>query len=88
MPRMVVAHSVVEVERWLRGKDERAAAFSQFGSDVRDYVAVDGSNQVAVTVEVHDLDGAQAMMASMPPEVAAQAESHGVIPPIAAYIER
>lgn len=88
MPRMVVTHSVVEVERWLRGKDERAAAFSQFGSDVRDYVAVDGSNQVAVTAEVHDLEGAQAMLASMPPEVAAQAESHGVIPPIAAYIER
>ena len=88
MPRMVISHSVVEVERWLRGKDERAAAFSQFGSDVRDYVAVDGSNQVAVTAEVHDLEGAQAMMASMPPEVAAQAESHGVIPPIFAYIER
>lgn len=88
MPRMVLTHSVVEVERWLRGKDERAAAFAQFGSDVRDCVAVDGSNQVAVTAEVHDLEGAQAMMASMPPEVAAQAESHGVVPPILAYIER
>jgi hypothetical protein len=88
MPRIVITHSVVDVERWLRGKGERAAAFASFGSDVRDYVAMDGSNEVAVTADVSDLDGAQAMMASPSPEVAAQAESHGVIPPFVAYIER
>ena len=88
MPRIVITHSVVDVERWLAGHGERAAAFGSFGSDVRDFVAMDGSNQVAVTAVVDDLGGAQAMMASPPPDVAAQAESHGVIPPLVAYIER
>jgi hypothetical protein len=88
MPRIVIAHSVVEVERWLRGKQERAAVFAPFGSDVRDLVAMDGSNQVAVSADVDDLEGVQTMLTSMPPEVAAQAESHGVIPPFVVYIER
>jgi hypothetical protein len=88
MPRMVLTHQVVEIERWLKGKEERAAAIGAAGSDVRDHVAVDGSNQVAVTAEVVDLEALQAMLASPPPEVAAQMESHGVLPPIVAYIEK
>ena len=88
MPRMVLTHAVVDIERWLQGKEERAAAFEGFGSDVRDHVAVDGSNQVAVTATVDDLEGVQALLASPPPEIAAQMESHGVLPPITAYIER
>lgn len=88
MPRLVLTHGVVEIERWLKGKEERAAAIGTAGSDVRDHVAVDGSNQVAVTAEVDDLDALQAMLASPPPEIAAQMERHGVVPPIVAYIER
>ncbi len=88
MPRMVLTHQVVDIERWLKGKEERATAIVGFGSDVRDHVAVDGSNQVAVTVNVDDLEGLQAMLASPPPEVAAQMESHGVLPPVVAYVER
>ncbi len=88
MPRIVLAHSVVDVERWLKGKDERVAAFASFGSNVTDYVAMDGSNQVAISADVSDLESAQAMLATPPPEAAAQAESHGVLPPISAYIER
>jgi hypothetical protein len=26
MPRIVITHDVVDIERWLKGKDERAAA--------------------------------------------------------------
>ena len=88
MPRMVLTHQVVDIERWLKGKEERAAAIVGFGSDVRDHVAMDGSNQVAVSAMVEDIDGLQAMLASPPPEVAAQMESHGVLPPIVAYIEK
>jgi hypothetical protein len=33
------------------------------------------------------MDAAQALMASPPPEIAAQMEAHGVIPPFTAYIE-
>ena len=88
MPRIVITHGVVEIERWLKGKEERAVAIGTAGSDVRDHVAVDGSNQVAVTAEVDDLEALEAMLASPPPEIAAQMESHGVVPPITAYVEK
>ena len=84
MPRIVITHAVVDIERWLKGKAGRAAAI---GTNVTDYVAEDGSNNIAVTADIDDLAAAQAMMASPPPEVAAQMEEHGVIPPLTVYIE-
>jgi len=86
--RMVLTHGVVDVARWLEGKAERAAAIeSGSGSNVTDYVAADGSNNIAVTADVADVDAIKAMLASPPPEVLARMEAHGVVPPIAAYIE-
>jgi hypothetical protein len=88
MPRMVLTHAVVDVERWLKGKAERAAAIeSGSGSNVTDYVAQDGSNNIAVTADVGDVDAIQAMLASPSPEVLAKMEAHGVVPPFTAYIE-
>ena len=88
MPKLVITHAVVDVERWLKGKEERVAAFSSYAVDVTDHVAMDGSNNVAITADITDLAAAQAMMASPSPETAAQAESHGVIQPFTVYIER
>ena len=88
MARMVLTHGVVDVASWLEGKAERAAAIeSGSGSNVTDYVAADGSNNIAVTADVADVDAIKAMLASPPPEVLARMEAHGVVPPIAAYIE-
>jgi hypothetical protein len=85
---MVITHAVVDVERWLKGKADRTAAIeSGSGSNVTDYVAQDGSNNIAVTVDVGDVDAIQAMLSSPPPEVLAKMQEHGVVPPIAAYIE-
>lgn len=87
MPRVVITHAVVDIERWLKGKAGRAAAIeSGSGTNVTDYVAHDGSNNIAVTADVQDLDALQAMLASPPPEVVATMEEHGVIPPITAYV--
>lgn len=88
MPKLVLSHAVVDVERWLKGKAERAAAFAPFAHNVTDHVAADGSNNVAITADIHDMAGAQAMMASPSPEAAALAESHGVIQPVSAFIEK
>ena len=88
MPKMVITHKVVDVERWLKGKAERSAASETFGTNSTDYVALDGTNEVAITVDIHDIAAAQALMASPPPEVAAQAERHGVLPPLTVYIEK
>jgi hypothetical protein len=88
MARIVITHAVVDIDRWLEGKAERAATISAYATQVTDYVAMDGSNTIAITADVHDLAGAQAMMASPSPEETAAMERHGVLPPITAYIER
>ena len=85
---MVLTHAVVDVERWLAGKAARAEAIeSGSGSNVTDYVAADGSNSIAVTADVGDVDAMKSMLTSPAPEVLARMEEHGVVPPITAYIE-
>jgi hypothetical protein len=88
MPRIVVTHAVVDIDRWLSGKAGRAEAIeSASGTNVTDYVAQDGSNNIAITADVQDIDALRTMLASPPPEVAAKMEEHGVIPPLTTYIE-
>ena len=85
---MVLTHAVVDIERWLEGKAERATALeSGSGSNVQDYVAADGSTNIAVTADIADVGAIKAMLASPPPEVLEKMEAHGVVPPITAYIE-
>jgi hypothetical protein len=88
MPRMVITHEVVDIERWLAGKAERAAALGSVGTDVTDHVALDGSKRIAVSATIHDVDAVRALLDAPPPEVAAQMEAHGVLPPLTAYIEK
>lgn len=88
MSRVVITHAVADIDRWLQGKSERAAAIeSGTGSNVTDYVASDGSNNIAITADVGDADVLKGMLASPPPEMLARMEAHGVVPPITAYIE-
>jgi hypothetical protein len=89
VPKVVVTHAVEDVDRWLQGKEGRAAAIeSGTGSNVTDYVAADGSNNVAITADVEDVAAIQSMLASPPPEVLARMQEHGVVPPITAYIQK
>ena len=88
MPKIVATHAVVDLERWLSGKAERAAAIESWsGSNVTDFVAQDGSNMIAVTADIADLDTMMSLMASPSPEDVATMEGHGVIPPITVYIQ-
>ena len=86
MPRVVITHAVEDVDRWLKGKVERAAALPG-ATDVTDLVAMDGSNHASVAFDIDDLDALKTMLSSVPPEMAAQAESHGVIMPMTVYVE-
>jgi hypothetical protein len=88
VPKMVITHAVVDIERWVNGKAERVATIGAFATNVTDYVAADGSNNIAITADVHDVAGAQAMMASPSPDTAAAMERHGVTPPLTVYIEK
>jgi hypothetical protein len=82
------AHPVVDVEKWLKGKAERAALIGKYATNVQDHVAADGSKMIAITADVHDMAGMQAMMASPPPEVAGAMERHGVVPPMTTYLAK
>jgi hypothetical protein len=42
-----------------------------------DYVAEDGSNNIAITADVDDFPALQAMLAAPPPEVQAQMDEYG-----------
>lgn len=88
MPRMVITHDVVDIERWLKGKEERASALDAVGSDVTDFVAADGSNRIAVSATIHDMAALQGLLDAPPPEVAALMEAHGVVPPLTVYVEQ
>jgi hypothetical protein len=89
MPKVVITHAVEDIDRWLQGKDKRAAAIeSGTGSNVTDYVAADGSNNIAITADVSDPAALQGMLASPPPEVLAAMEEHGVVQPITAYVQK
>jgi hypothetical protein len=79
---------VQDLDRWLQGEAEGAAAVeSGTGSNVTDYVAHDGSNNIAITADVADPAAMQAMFGSPPPEVLAAMEAHGVVQPITVYVE-
>ena len=88
MTRVVITHAVGEMDRWLPGHAERAAAIeSGTGSNVTDHVAADGSNDIAITADVADVDALTGMLASPPPDVLAKMQEHGVVQPIRVYIQ-
>ena len=88
MPKVVITHAVEEMDRWLQGHDERAAAIeSGTGSNVMDYVAADGSNNIAITADVADADALKGILASPPPEMLEVMQAHGVVQPITAYFQ-
>ena len=88
MPKVIIAHGVADIDRWLAGKAGRVELIGAVGSNVTDHVAADGSNQVAVSVDVQDVSAVQAMLASPPAEVAAAMQAHGVLPPFTVYVEK
>ena len=89
MPKIVITHAVEDIDRWLQGKEGRRAALeSGTGSNITDYVAADGSNNIAVTADVSDVAALQGMLTSPPPEVLAAMQDHGVVQPITAYVEK
>jgi hypothetical protein len=89
MPKVVITHAVEDIDRWLQGKEGRAAAIeSGTGSNVTDFVAADGSKNIAVTADVADVGAIKSMLASPSPEVLAKMQDHGVVQPIIAYIQK
>jgi len=88
MPKIVVTAAVKDVEAWLKFKPEMVAQMAAVASDGSSYVAADGSNRVASTWDVPDMEAFQAAQTAVSPEMAAQMEQYGMIPPVTVYIEK
>jgi len=61
---------------------------SAVASDGTSYVAMDGSNRVASTWDVPDLEAFQAAQSAASPEMTAAMERYGMIPPVTIYVEK
>lgn len=88
MPKLVVTAAVKDVEAWLKFKPELVAHLAAFASDGTSYVAADGTNRVATTWDVPDVEAFQAAQTAASPEMAAAMERYGMIPPATIYIEK
>ena len=91
MAKIVVTAAVKDVEAWLQFKPQLVAQMSAVASDGTSYVAMDGSNRVASTWDVPDLEAfqaAQAAQAAASAEMAEAMERYGMIPPVTIYIEK
>ena len=88
MPKIVINHAVADVENWLKYHAERVEQLSPFASHITEHVAMDGSKNVALTMDVHDMAGMQSALAAPPPELLAAMDRHGVIAPLAVHVEK
>ena len=86
MPKVVFTHAVKDRAHWASKHSERVAAFAAWGTNVVDHLSADGSNNVAVSVDVHDLAGMQNALAS--PQIEAAKRAHGVIDPVSMFVEK
>lgn len=88
MPKLLVTHTVADVETWLAFKAERARAVEGLGgSNVVDLVVHEGTSMVGVLSDVDDAEAVITTLASPSPELAAVMQRHGVLPPLVAYVE-
>jgi hypothetical protein len=89
MPKVVITHNVADMDIWLAGKAERAEAIGGMGgANVVDHVALDGSNSIAISLDTDDVAGMMATLAAPTPEMVEVMGRHGVVPPLAAYVEK
>jgi hypothetical protein len=86
MPRVIFTHGVKDLAHWASKHSERVTAFAPWGTNVVDHLDADGANNVAVSVEVHDLAAMNKALNS--PAIEAAKQAHGVINPISIYVEK
>ncbi len=86
MPKVVFTHPVRDRDHWASKHSERVDAFASWGSNVVDYLSADGSNNAAVSVDVHDMAAMQEALTS--PEIEAAKQAHGVLEPLSMLIEK
>ena len=84
MPKVVFTHAVKDVDLWMSKHSERVELFADWGSNVVGYPIADGSNMVALTIDVSDMDAMEQSLGTE--EMDKEKEAHGVMGAIAMYV--
>ena len=63
MPKLIVTHEVDDVAHWI-ASPKREEVFGGIAADLRTYVLPGGSNRVALSMDVADMEAFSAVMKS------------------------
>ena len=80
MTRIIITHRVEDIAKWKSFDGDRSTNMAAFAKDVFSFVEPQGSNSVAVSMTVTDMDGFTAFLQSETCD--AIMRKHGVIKPV------
>jgi hypothetical protein len=80
MPTIIAHHRVTDTEHWLSSSKREEVLGPLGASNIRTFVARENSQQVAVLMDVADLDAMLAALANPPAELAEAMQYDGVLP--------
>ena len=82
MPTVVVRHRVGNIDKWLKGHQDRVELFSKFASGFETFQDTNDPNSVVLVAEVFDFDAMQAVMSNQEVMEKIAREKHTVLDPI------
>jgi hypothetical protein len=82
MPTVVVRHKVGDINKWLKGHQDRVDLFSKFSSGFQTFQDTNDPNSIVLVAEVFDLDGMRALMSNTEIMDKIAKEKHTVLEPI------
>jgi len=86
MTTVVIRHKVGNIDRWLKGHQDRVEIFSKFSSGFQTLQDTNDPNSVVLIAEVFDMDAMQAVLSN--PDIIQKIakEKHTVLEPITVSI--
>jgi len=82
MPTVVIRHRVGNIDKWLKGHQDRVELFSKFASGFETFQDTNDPNSVVLVAEVFDFDAMQAVMSNQEVMEKIAREKHTVLDPI------
>lgn len=80
MPTVISTHEVKDTQHWLSSSTREEALGSLGATNIRTFVNPQNSQQVAVLMDVADLDALLAALESQDPDMVSAMEHDGVLP--------
>ena len=82
MTTVVIRHKVGNIDRWLKGHQDRVEIFSKFSSGFQTLQDTNDPNSVVLIAEVFDMDAMQAVLSNADIIQKIAKEKHTVLEPI------